>query len=117
MPGSMLKHWPRKPCNVCSPHRLFTASPFVKRRIGRYFIDQSDAGFLRTRQSDERIVETQKTVEQAVVDLQEAVKKQNVGILHIPNLQETLRKKGGCPNNANAADAKSRAAALAAFVY
>jgi uncharacterized protein (DUF302 family) len=40
------------------------------------------------------IVETEKTVEQAVVDLQEAVKKHNFGILHIHNLQETLRKKG-----------------------
>jgi len=40
------------------------------------------------------IVETEKTVEQAVFDLQEAVKKHNFGILHIHNLQETLRKKG-----------------------
>jgi uncharacterized protein (DUF302 family) len=40
------------------------------------------------------IVETEKTVEQAVADLQEAVKKHNFGILHIHNLQETLRKKG-----------------------
>ena len=40
------------------------------------------------------IVETEKTVEQAVADLQEAVKKHSFGILHIHNLQETLRKKG-----------------------
>jgi uncharacterized protein (DUF302 family) len=40
------------------------------------------------------IVETEKTVEQAVADLQKAVKKHNFGILHIHNLQETLRKKG-----------------------
>ncbi len=40
------------------------------------------------------IVETEKTVEQAVTDLQEAVKRHNFGILHIHNLQETLRKKG-----------------------
>ncbi|MBU0640925.1 MAG: DUF302 domain-containing protein, partial [Planctomycetes bacterium] len=40
------------------------------------------------------IVETEKTVEQAVADLQEAVKRHNFGVLHIHNLQETLMKKG-----------------------
>ena len=40
------------------------------------------------------IVETEKSVEQAVNDLQKAVKRHNFGVLHIHNLQETLRKKG-----------------------
>lgn len=40
------------------------------------------------------IVETSKSVDQAVVDLQEAVKKYNFGVLHIHNLQETMKKKG-----------------------
>ena len=40
------------------------------------------------------IVETEKSVEQAVTDLQEAVKKHDFGVLNILNLQETLRKKG-----------------------
>ncbi len=40
------------------------------------------------------IIETEKTVEQAVTDLQEAVKRHNFGVLHIHNLQETLKKKG-----------------------
>jgi uncharacterized protein (DUF302 family) len=40
------------------------------------------------------IVETEKAVGQAVADLQEAVKRHNFGVLHIHNLQESLRKKG-----------------------
>ena len=40
------------------------------------------------------IVETEKTVDQAVADLQAAVKKHNFGVLHIHNLKETLKKKG-----------------------
>ena len=40
------------------------------------------------------IVETKKSVAQAVTDLQEAVKKHGFGVLNILNLQETLRKKG-----------------------
>ena len=40
------------------------------------------------------IVETRKSVEQAVADLQAAVQRHNFGVLHIHNLQETLKKKG-----------------------
>ena len=40
------------------------------------------------------IVETTKSVDRAVVDLQEAVKKYKFGVLHIRNLQETMKKKG-----------------------
>ena len=40
------------------------------------------------------IVETQKSVEQAVADLQVAVQRHKFGVLHIHNLQETLKKKG-----------------------
>ena len=40
------------------------------------------------------IVETQKSVEQAVADLQAAVQRHKFGVLHIHNLQETLKKKG-----------------------
>ena len=40
------------------------------------------------------IVETTKSVGQAVIDLQEAVKKHKFGVLHIHNLQETMKKKG-----------------------
>jgi len=40
------------------------------------------------------IVETTKSVDQAVIDLQEAVKKYKFGVLHIHNLQETMKKKG-----------------------
>jgi uncharacterized protein (DUF302 family) len=40
------------------------------------------------------IVETPKSVEQAVADLQAAVQRHKFGILHIHNLQETLKKKG-----------------------
>ncbi len=40
------------------------------------------------------IVETSKSVEQAVPDLQAAVTRHKFGVLHIHNLQETLRKKG-----------------------
>ena len=40
------------------------------------------------------IVETPKSVEQAVADLQAAVQRHMVGVLQIHNLQETLKKKG-----------------------
>ena len=40
------------------------------------------------------IVETPKSVEQAVADLQVAVQGHKFGVLHIHNLQETLKKKG-----------------------
>lgn len=40
------------------------------------------------------IVETQKPVEQAAADLQAAVQRHKFGVLHIHNLQETLKKKG-----------------------
>ncbi|HVC10456.1 MAG TPA: DUF302 domain-containing protein [Burkholderiales bacterium] len=40
------------------------------------------------------IVDSKKSVAQAVADLQEAVKRHNFGVLHIHNLQETMRKKG-----------------------
>ena len=40
------------------------------------------------------IVETPKSVEQAVADLQTAVQGHKFGVLHIHNLQETLKKKG-----------------------
>ena len=40
------------------------------------------------------IVETSKSVEQAVADLQAAVARHKFGVLHIHNLQETLKKKG-----------------------
>ena len=40
------------------------------------------------------IVETTKSVDQAVNDFQEAVKKHKFGVLHIHNLQETMKKKG-----------------------
>ncbi len=40
------------------------------------------------------IVETKKSVPQAVADLEEAVKRHNFGVLHIHNLKETMKKKG-----------------------
>jgi len=40
------------------------------------------------------IVETSKSVEQVVTDLQAAVLRYKFGVLHIHNLQETLKKKG-----------------------
>ena len=40
------------------------------------------------------IVETQKSQEQAVADLQVAVQRHKFGFLHIHDLQETLKKKG-----------------------
>jgi len=40
------------------------------------------------------IVETQKSVEQAVADLQAAAVRHKFGVLHIHNLQETMKKKG-----------------------
>jgi uncharacterized protein (DUF302 family) len=40
------------------------------------------------------IIETPKSVEQAVTDLQDAVARHKFGVLHIHNLQETLKKKG-----------------------
>ncbi len=40
------------------------------------------------------IVKTEKSVDQAVIDLQQAVKDNGFGVLHIHNLKETLNKKG-----------------------
>lgn len=40
------------------------------------------------------IKETQKTVAQAVADLEKTIVKHNFGVLHIHNLFETLNKKG-----------------------
>lgn len=40
------------------------------------------------------IVETKKSMAQAVTDLQQAVKDHGFGVLHIHNLRETLNKKG-----------------------
>ncbi len=40
------------------------------------------------------IVETSKTVEQAAADLEQAVKDQSFGVLHVHNLGNTLRSKG-----------------------
>ncbi len=40
------------------------------------------------------IVESNKSVEQAVKDLQESVQRNKFGVLHIHNLKETLKKKG-----------------------
>jgi len=40
------------------------------------------------------IVETSKPVEQAVADLEAAAQRHKFGVLHIHNLQETLKKKG-----------------------
>lgn len=40
------------------------------------------------------IVETDKNVAQAVEDLQASVQNHKFGVLHIHNLQETLKKKG-----------------------
>lgn len=40
------------------------------------------------------IVETSKSVKQAVTDLQASVLRHKFGVLHIHNLQETLKKKG-----------------------
>jgi len=40
------------------------------------------------------IVQTPKSVGQAVADLEAAVQRHKFGVLHIHNLQETLKKKG-----------------------
>ncbi len=40
------------------------------------------------------IITTEKSAEQAVADLQGAVKDHNFGVLHIHNLKETMKKKG-----------------------
>ena len=40
------------------------------------------------------IVETKKSIDQAVTDLQQSVKDHGFGVLHIHNLKETLNKKG-----------------------
>lgn len=40
------------------------------------------------------IVETDKTVEQAVTGLQEAASRHKFGVLHIHNLKETMNRKG-----------------------
>lgn len=40
------------------------------------------------------IVETKKTIEQAALDIQEAVKANSFGVLHTYDLKETLKTKG-----------------------
>lgn len=40
------------------------------------------------------IVKTEKSIAQSVTDLQQAVKDNGFGVLHIHNLKETLNKKG-----------------------
>ncbi len=40
------------------------------------------------------VVTTEKSVEQAVADVQEAVKNNKFGVLHIHNIKETLNNKG-----------------------
>jgi len=40
------------------------------------------------------IVESDKSVEQATGDLQEAVERHGFGVLHVHNLKETMHKKG-----------------------
>ena len=40
------------------------------------------------------IVETKKTIDQAALDIQEAVKANNFGVLHTYDLKETLKTKG-----------------------
>ena len=40
------------------------------------------------------IVETEKSVEQAVADVEAAAKEHSFGVLHIHNLQQTLKNKG-----------------------
>jgi uncharacterized protein (DUF302 family) len=40
------------------------------------------------------IVESQKTVDAATRDLEEAVKRHRFGVLHVHNLQQTLQQKG-----------------------
>jgi uncharacterized protein (DUF302 family) len=40
------------------------------------------------------VVESRKSVAEAAADLQEAVKRHDFGVLHVHNLQETMRRKG-----------------------
>lgn len=40
------------------------------------------------------IVESEKSVEQATADLEEAIKRHNFGVLHIHDLRESMKKKG-----------------------
>ena len=40
------------------------------------------------------VVESQKSVDQAEADLSAAVQRHNFGVLHVHNLQETMKKKG-----------------------
>lgn len=40
------------------------------------------------------VVETQKSVDQAEADLSTAVQRNKFGVLHVHNLQETMKKKG-----------------------
>lgn len=40
------------------------------------------------------IVETEKSVEQAVIDVETAAKNHSFGVLHIHNLQQTMKNKG-----------------------
>lgn len=57
---------------------------------------RTHAGTVREQQQKtvQYIVETPKSVEQAVSDLEAAVQGHKFGVLHIHNLQETLTKKG-----------------------
>jgi uncharacterized protein (DUF302 family) len=49
---------------------------------------------LRTGEDHEIYLETPKSVDHAVADLQTAVQRHKFGVLHIHNLQEKLKKKG-----------------------
>jgi uncharacterized protein (DUF302 family) len=40
------------------------------------------------------VIETNKSADQAAIDLEAAVKRHNFGVLHIHNLKETLKNKG-----------------------
>ena len=46
------------------------------------------------------VIETNKSTEQAAIDLEAAVKRYNFGVLHVHNLRQTLKKKGfNLPND------------------
>ncbi len=40
------------------------------------------------------VIETNKSADQAAIDLEAAVKRHNFGVLHVHNLKETLKNKG-----------------------
>ena len=40
------------------------------------------------------VIETNKSADQAAIDLENAVKRHNFGVLHVHNLKETLKNKG-----------------------